>query len=157
VPWSRSASGADRTRKHRRHVDQLGEEFMAKAYALMLGIVIGSHALIGWFIEGYLMLGLFNVDIVNDIVYTVCAVALLLVGATPAPVKAIQAVLLVVGLVFVLLGIGSMMDERLGGLLPTGTTILDHVLLLGTGAGALLFGVLPWARKPLMTNGTALN
>jgi hypothetical protein len=130
---------------------------MAKAYALMLGILVGSHALVGWFIEGSLMLGLFNVDIVNDIIYTVCAAALLLVGATPAPAKAIQAVLLAVGLVFVLLGLGSLSDEHLGGLLPTGTTILDHLLLLGTGAGALLFGVLPWARKPLMTDGTALN
>jgi hypothetical protein len=130
---------------------------MAKAYALMLGILIGSHALIGWFIEGYLMIGLFNVDIFNDIVYTVCAAALLLVGATPAPVKAIQAVLLAVGVVFVLLGIGSMADEHLSGLLPTGTTVLDHLLLLSTGAGALLLGVLPQARKPLTTGGTALN
>ena len=130
---------------------------MAKAYALMLGIVIGSHALLGWFIEGSLMLGLFNVDIVNDIVYTICAAALLLVGATPASVKAIQAVLVLVGLVFVLLGVGSMLDENLGGALPSGTTILDHVLLLGTGAGALLLGLSPWARGPLMTSGTALN
>jgi hypothetical protein len=113
---------------------------MAKAYALMLGIIIGSHALIGWFIEGHLMIGLFNVDIVNDIVYTICAAALLLVGATPAPVKAIQG-----------------LDQHLGGLLPTGTTVLDHLLLLSTGAGALLLGVLPSARKPLVTNGTALN
>jgi hypothetical protein len=130
---------------------------MAKAYALMLGILLASHALLGWFIEGYLLIGLFNVDIFNDIVYTVCAAALLLVGATPAPVKAIQAVLLGVGVVFVLLGIGSMADEHLGGLLPTGTTVLDHLLLLSTGAGALLLGVLPLARKPLMTGGTALN
>ena len=130
---------------------------MAKAYALMLGIVIGSHALLGWFIEGSLMLGLFNVDIVNDIVYTICAAALLLVGATPAPVKAIQAVLVLVGLVFVLLGVGSMLDENLGGALPSGTTILDHVLLVGTGAGALLLGLSPWARRPLMTSGAALN
>jgi hypothetical protein len=130
---------------------------MAKAYALMLGIIIGSHALIGWFIEGHLMIGLFNVDIVNDIVYTICAAALLLVGATPAPVKAIQGVLLLVGLVFVLLGLGTLLDQHLGGLLPTGTTVLDHLLLLSTGAGALLLGVLPSARKPLVTNGTALN
>lgn len=130
---------------------------MAKAYALMLGILIGSHALLGWFIEGYLMLGLFNVDLFNDIVYTVCAAALLLVGATPTPVKAIQAVLLAVGVVFVLLGLGSMADEHLGGLLPEGTTVLDHLLLVGTGAGAVLLGVLPVARKPLMTDGAALN
>jgi hypothetical protein len=130
---------------------------MAKAYALMLGILIGSHALIGWFIEGYLMIGLFNVDLFNDVVYTVCAVALLLVGATDAPVRAIQAVLLLVGLVFVLLGVGGMMDEHLGGLLPSGTTVLDHLLLVGTGAGALLLAVLPWAQKPLVTNGAALN
>jgi hypothetical protein len=130
---------------------------MAKAYAAMLGILIGGHALIGWLIEGSRMLGVLNVDIFNDIVYTICAVALLYVGSTHTPVKVVQGVLIVVGLVFVLLALGSVMDERLGGLLPTGTTILDHLLLFGTGGAALLLGVSPWAREPLTTDGTALN
>jgi hypothetical protein len=130
---------------------------MAKAYAAMLGILIGSHALIGWLIEGSRMLGVLNVDIFNDIVYTICAAALLYVGSTHTRVKVVQGVLIVVGLVFVLLAFGSVMDERLGGLLPTGTTILDHLLLFGTGGAALLLGVSPWAREPLTTNGTALN
>jgi hypothetical protein len=130
---------------------------MAKAYAAMLGILIGSHALIGWLIEGSRMLGVLNVDIFNDIVYTICAAALLYVGSTHTRVKVVQGVLIVVGLVFVLLAFGSVMDERLGGLLPTGTTILDHLLLFGTGGAALLLGVSPWAREPLITNGTALN
>ena len=130
---------------------------MAKAYAVMLGILIGSHAFVGWFIEGSRMLGVLNVDVLNDIVYTVCAVALLVVGTTGTPVKVIQAVLLVVGLVFVLLGLGSLADERLGGLLPSGTTIIDHLLLFGTGGAALLLGVARWAREPLTTGGVPLN
>ena len=103
------------------------------------------------------MLGVLNVDIFNDIVYTVCAVALLVVGSTDTPVGVIQGVLVVVGLVFVLIGFFSVLDERLGGLLPSGTTIIDHLLLFGTGGAALLLGLSPWARKPLTTNGTALN
>jgi hypothetical protein len=130
---------------------------MAKAYAVMLGILIGSHALIGWFIEGDRMLGLLNVDIFNDIVYTACAAALLFVGSTHTPVKVIQGVLVLVGLVFMALSAGSLLDEHLFGLLPSGVTLLDHMLLIGTGAGALLLGVVPWAREPLETNGTALN
>jgi hypothetical protein len=130
---------------------------MAKAYAVMLGILIGSHALIGWFIEGSRMLGVLNVDIFNDIVYTACAAALLFVGSTHTPVKVIQTVLVLVGLVFVVLSVGSIIDEHLFGLLPSGVTILDHLLLLGTGGAALLLGVSPWAREPLETNGTALN
>jgi hypothetical protein len=130
---------------------------MAKAYAVMLGVLIGSHAFIGWFIEGSRLLGVLNVDLFNDVVYTLCAVALLIVGSTHTPVKAIQAVLLVVGAVFVLEGIGGVLDEHLGGLLPSGVTILDHLLLFGTGGAALLLGVAPWAREPLVTNGTALN
>ena len=130
---------------------------MAKAYAVMLGILIGSHAFVGWFIEGSRMLGVLDVDIFNDIVYTVCAVALLFVGSTDTPVRAIQGVLVVVGLVFVLIGFFSVLDERLGGLLPSGTTIIDHLLLFGTGGAALLLGLSPWARKPLTTNGTVLN
>lgn len=130
---------------------------MAKAYAVMLGILIGSHALLGWFVEGSLLVGLLNVDFFNDVVYTACAVALLLVGSTHTRVIAIQWVLSIVGLVFVLLGIGSVIDEYLGGLLPSGTTIIDHLLLFGAGAGALLLGLAPWAREPLTTGGTALN
>jgi len=130
---------------------------MAKAYAVMLGILIGSHALVGWFIEGSRMLGVLNVDIFNDIVYTVCAIALLFVGSTDTPVTVIQGVLVAVGALFVLIGVCSVIDERLGGLLPSGTTIIDHLLLFGTGGAALLLGVARWARKPLMTNGAPLN
>jgi hypothetical protein len=130
---------------------------MAKAYAVMLGVLLASHAFVGWFIEGERMLGVLNVDIFNDIVYTLCAVALLFVGSTHTPVKAIQGVLLLVGALFVLMGIGGTIDEHLGGLLPSGTTIIDHLLLFGTGGTALLLGASPWAREPLTTNGTALN
>ncbi|MCU1544274.1 MAG: putative integral rane protein [Microbacteriaceae bacterium] len=130
---------------------------MAKAYAVMLGVLLGSHAFVGWFIEGERMLGVLNVDTFNDIVYTLCAVALLFVGSTHTPAKVIQGVLLLVGALFVVMGIGGTLDEHLGGLLPSGTTIIDHLLLFGTGGAALLLGVSPRAREPLTTNGTALN
>jgi hypothetical protein len=123
----------------------------------MLGILLGSHAFVGWFIEGSRILGLLNVDLFNDIVYTICAVALLLVGSTHTPVKVIQGVLLLVGLLFLVMGVAGLFDDKLGGLLPTGVTIIDHLLLFGTGGAAVLLAVSPWAREPLTASGAALN
>ena len=130
---------------------------MAKAYAAMLGLFLGGHAGVGLFIEGDHILGLLNVDFLIDIIYIASAAALLVVGFTRSSVKAIRGTLLAVGLI--LLGIGALgqIDKTIAGLLPTGLTVLDFLLLFSTGGLAVLFALGPKAGEPLTTEGKPIN
>jgi hypothetical protein len=130
---------------------------MAKAYAAMLGLFLGGHAFIGLFIEGDHILGLLNVDFFVDVTYLLCTAALLFVGSTNSSPKAVRGVLLVVGTYLVTLGLLGQLNKFVWGLLPTGLTMLDFLLLFSTGGLALLLGLVPAASRPLMTEGKPIN
>ena len=55
---------------------------MGKLYALILGIVLGGHGLVGLFIEGDRLMGILNVDTLVDVIYLVSALLLFLVAFT---------------------------------------------------------------------------
>jgi hypothetical protein len=130
---------------------------MAKAYAAMLGLFLGGHALIGLFIEGDHILGLLNVDFFVDITYLLCAAACLFVGSTDSSTATVRLVLLAVGGYLVVLGLLGQLDKTVWGLLPTGLTALDFLLLFSTGGLALILGLVPAASRPLTTEGKPLN
>ncbi|MCU1424885.1 MAG: putative integral rane protein [Microbacteriaceae bacterium] len=130
---------------------------MAKAYAAMLGLFLGGHALIGLFIEGDHILGLLNVDFFVDVTYLLCAAACLFVGSTDSSPAAVRVVLLGVGSYLVALGLLGQVDKTVWGLLPTGLTMLDFLLLFSTGGLALLLAAARSAAAPLTTEGKAIN
>jgi hypothetical protein len=130
---------------------------MAKAYAAMLGLFLGGHAFVGLFIEGDHILGLLNVDFFVDVTYLLCAGACLFVGSTDSSTRAVRGVLLAVGAYLVALGALGQLDKTVWGLLPTGLTVLDFLLLFSTGGLALLLAVVPAAARPLTTEGKPLN
>lgn len=123
---------------------------MARAAAIMLGIMIGTHGLAGLFIEGTHLLGVLNVDLFIDIVYLLLAGALLVVALPPMSPKLISLTLAMFGVVFLVLGVWASVDDKLGGLMPRGSTLLDLVLFYGAGVGAL-FVALPAFSRPLQT------
>jgi hypothetical protein len=130
---------------------------MGRAIAFMMGVVLGTHGFFGLFIEGEHMLGLFNVDILMDIVYLLSALVLLVVGATRVPASLLRSGLLIVAVVFVVIAVLAFGDNTLGGLLPTGLTHVDVGFLLVTGAVAAVTALLPGITRPLVTGGQALN
>jgi hypothetical protein len=130
---------------------------MGKATAVMLGILVGGHGLLGLLVEGEHLVNLFNVDIFIDTVHLLAAAALLIVGLSDSSPAVIRGVLLLFAGAYFLIGLLGLLDERIGGLLPTGLEPLDFLLLFGLGAAALLVGVLPSATRPLTTGGEPIN
>lgn len=130
---------------------------MGRAIAFMMGVLLGSHGFLGLFIEGEHLLGLFNVDILLDIVYLFSALVLLVVGGTHAPAGVLRAGLLFVAVVFIVIAVLGLADDSLGGLLPTTLTQLDIGFLFVIGAIAAVTALLPHVARPLETGGQALN
>lgn len=126
---------------------------MGRPYALILGFILLSHGGVGLFIEGEHILGIFNTDILIDIVYLASAIALLVVGFGHDNAKAMRGVLALVGVVFVGIGVLSLGDDTVFGLLPTGLTLFDIIVLFTAGGGALVSAVAPRTAEPLMSSG----
>jgi len=116
---------------------------MLKIVARVLGIVVGLLAIIGFFIEGEHLLGIMNVDLALDIIRLVLAIALLVVGFAAVPLSAVRAVLIIVGAMYVLMGIFAFFDPTLFGMLPTGFTGFDIGFHLVVGIAALVVAFIP--------------
>ncbi|BDI23635.1 hypothetical protein [Herbiconiux sp. L3-i23] len=121
---------------------------MAKAIAIMVGVIMGSHGLIGLFIEGQHML-IFNVDIALDVLYLVSAAILLFVGFVPVSALVVRGGSLLVAAALTLAGLLGMADDQLGGAAPTGLTLMDLVILFGLAAALVTGGVWPRAAEPI--------
>jgi hypothetical protein len=130
---------------------------MGRAIAFMMGVLLGSHGFFGLFVEGEHLLGLFNVDILLDIVYLLCALVLLVVGATRSPAGLLRGGLFLVAVVFIVIAVLGLADDKLAGLLPTGLTHVDIGFLFVVGAITGVTGLLPGVARPLQTGGQALN
>lgn len=129
---------------------------MGRPYALILGFILISHGGVGLFIEGEHILGIFNTDFAIDLIYLACSVALLAVGFGHDNAKAMRLVLAVVGVVLGGLGLASLADDTVFGMLPTGLTVFDIIILLTAGGGALVSAVAPRTAAPLMSDGVAV-
>lgn len=129
------------------------EVIMYRLIARILGIVVGLLAIIGFFIEGEHLLGIMNVDLTLDILRLIIAVALLVVGFANVPTSAVRAVIIIVGAMYVLMGLLAFADPTLFGLLPTGFTGFDIGFHLVVGLAALVLAFLP-DRSANTTAGT---
>ncbi|CAQ01026.1 hypothetical protein ACR8AL_13385 [Clavibacter sepedonicus] len=130
---------------------------MGKAWMVMVAAVLGGHGFVGLFIEGSHMLGVLNVDFFVDVLYLLSAGVLLFVGTRQAPPGMIRATLVAFGGLYTLMGVLSLLDPELGGLTPTGFTIVDDFLFFGIGLSGLALALTPSSAEPLTTGGEALN
>jgi hypothetical protein len=120
---------------------------MLRIVARVLGIVVALLAVAGFFVEGDHLLNLMNVDLAIDLLRVVIAAALLYVGFGRTSAGALRAVIIVVGALYVLMGLIAFADRTLFGLLPTGFTGFDIGFHLVVGLGALVLVFLPSARE----------
>lgn len=117
---------------------------MHRLTARVLGVVVALLAVIGFFVEGDLLLGFMNVDMTLDILRVVIAVALLIVGFVGSvPDSAVRAVLIIVGLMYIVMGIIAIFDPELFGMLPTGFTPFDVGFHIVVGLASLVIGAMP--------------
>ncbi|HEV7951372.1 MAG TPA: hypothetical protein VGP24_16545 [Glaciihabitans sp.] len=130
---------------------------MLRTVAQVLGVVVALLAVIGFFIEGELLAGLMNVDIALDVLRLVLAAALLYVGFARVSASAIRLVIILVGVMYVLLGLLAFADRTIFGLLPTGLTNFDIGFHLIVGAGALIVAFIPGTKSPSNTTSPRHN
>jgi hypothetical protein len=116
---------------------------MLRMIARVLGVVVAVLAIAGFFVEGEHLFGLMNVDIALDVTRVLIAAALLIVGFARVPMAAVRAVLIVVGAMYVLMGLVAFADPTLGGILPTGFTAFDIGFHLIVGIGSLAVALVP--------------
>jgi hypothetical protein len=116
---------------------------MLRIIARVLGIVVGLLAIVGFFVEGDHLLGIMNVDLALDILRVIVAAALLYVGFARVNLNAVRTVIIIVGAMYVLMGLLAFADRTLFGLLPTGFTGFDIGFHLIVGAGALVLALVP--------------
>jgi hypothetical protein len=127
---------------------------MLRLTARVLGILVGVLALAGFFVEGEHLLGIMNVDIVLDVLRVIIAAALLYVGFANTSASALRAVIIVVGVMYVLMGVLAIFDPSLFGLLPTGFTGFDIGFHIIVGIAALALALVPMSDTRAGTTST---
>lgn len=112
---------------------------MERRTAQILGVLVAGLAVAGLFVEDRHFLDLMNVDVTLDMLRIPIAGALLYAGFKGS-LGLVRRVLLVVGLLYVGMGLFGLVDRELAGLLPTGLTEFDIAFHLLSGAGAAWLG-----------------
>lgn len=121
---------------------------MQRLTARVLAVLVGALGIAGLLVEDEHLLGAMNVDLPLDLLRIVLAVLLL---AASFRQSAARTALVVVGLLYVGMGIVALADPELLGLLPTGFTPFDvgfHVVL---GVAAIVVGAVPARSRALPT------
>jgi hypothetical protein len=114
----------------------------ARLYAKIVGVVVLLVGVVGLIMgdpeDG--LLGLFNVDIVEDIIHLATGGLLTYVGFAGTN-RAVKSVVTVLGVVYLLVGVIGFFVPELFGLIPHEYSLADNILHLTLGALAL-FAVL---------------
>lgn len=116
---------------------------MLRTIARVLGVLVAVLALAGFFVEGEHLMGFMNVDIALDVMRVIIAAALLYVGFGRTSAGAIRTVLIIVGALYVIMGIIAIIDPMLFGMLPTGFTGFDVAFHLVVGMGSVGVALMP--------------
>ncbi len=111
---------------------------LARTYAQIVGVILILTGLLGIVLgdpaDG--LLGLLNIDIVEDIIHILSGAILAYVGFV-ADRGLARMVVGGLGVVYVLVGILGFVDPELFGLIPNGYNLFDNLFHLALGALAL--------------------
>jgi hypothetical protein len=113
---------------------------MARTYATLVGIVLLLLGLLGLLLGDELLLGVVNIDVLEDLVHLASG-ALLLYAGVQRSVGVARGIVLAVSLVYLLVGILGFVVPYLFGLLPHGYSTVDNAIHLILGVlGLLIYG-----------------
>lgn len=99
-------------------------------------VLVGGLAVLGLFSEGHLF-GLMNVDMMLDILRIVLAAGLVYAGFVAKDDKVPTTALMIVGVLYLGMGLLGVVSPTLGGMLPSGLTGFDVAFHLATGIAAV--------------------
>ena len=111
---------------------------MVKQYAQILGVVLIVVGVLGLVLGDGLLVGILNIDVIEDIVHILTGGILAYVGFGRVDAGAARSVVLALGVVYLLVGILGFVVPTLFGLIPTGYTTFDNLLHLALGVLSLL-------------------
>jgi hypothetical protein len=114
-----------------------GGSRMAKIFATLVGIVLLLLGLLGLLLGDELLLGVVNIDVLEDLVHLASG-ALLLYAGVQRSVGVARNIVVAVSLVYLLLGMLGFVVPYLFGLLPHGYSIVDNAIHLILGVLGLL-------------------
>lgn len=117
---------------------------MVKTYAVILGVVLVLLGIGGLLLGDGLLLGLLNVDVLEDLVH-VASGGLLLFAGLQRNVGVARGVIVAVSVVYLLVGVFGFVLPYLFGLLPNGYTVVDNLVHLVLG----ILGFLIYANSRL--------
>ena len=105
---------------------------MARTYATLVGAVLILLGLLGLLLGDELLLGVVNIDVLEDLVH-VASGALLLYAGMQRSVVVARGIVGAVSLVYLLVGVLGFVVPYLFGLLPHGYSIVDNLIHLALG------------------------
>ena len=119
------------------HTDTRGDS-PARLYAKVVGVVVLVVGVVGLIAgnpeDG--LLGLFNIDILEDIIHLGSGGLLAYVGFKGTD-SAVKSVVTALGVIYLIVGVVGFIVPELFGLLPNGYNVADNILHLVLGALAL--------------------
>jgi Domain of unknown function (DUF4383) len=108
-------------------------EVTIRVYAQVLGVVLILTGVLGLVLGERLLLGILNIDILEDIVHILTGGILAYVGFGRTDLALARSVVLGLGVIYLLVGLLGFVVPSLFGLLPDGYTIFDNLLHLALG------------------------
>ncbi len=117
---------------------------MVRIFATLVGIVLLLLGLLGLLLGDELLLGLVNIDVLEDLVHLASGALLLYAGVQYNAVVA-RGIVGAVSLVYLLVGVLGFLVPYLFGLLPHGYSIVDNAIHLILG----ILGLLVYANSRL--------
>ena len=118
-----------------------GQAGVAKNYAKIIGVVVLLIGVVGLVLgDASRLLGLFNIDLVEDIIHLGTGGLMAYVGFLQPDNGLARTVVGALGVVYLLVGILGFIVPNLFGLLPNGYTLADNLLHLGLGVLGIIIG-----------------
>ena len=113
---------------------------MATQYARVVGIVVLLLGLVGLLAGEQRLLGLVNVDLIEDLVHLASGGLLAYAGFARVGAPTVRTIVGAVGAVYLVVGLLGFVMPTLAGLLPSGYSVVDNLGHLALGVLGVWFG-----------------
>jgi Domain of unknown function (DUF4383) len=124
---------------------------MIRLYAQVVGVVLLLIGVLGLILGDRLVLGILNVDIVEDIVHLLTGGLLAYVGFGRPDAALARNLVGGLGVVYLLVGVLGFIVPNLFGLIPNGYTVFDNLLHLVLGVLSLVVAFVLPDERPART------
>ena len=116
-----------------------------RTYAQILGVVLVLTGILGLVLGERLLLGILNIDLLEDIVHLATGGLLAYVGFARVDDGLARTVVGVLGVIYLVVGIVGFIVPSMFGLLPDGYTVFDNLLHLALGVLSI---AVAWLLQP---------